>query len=112
MLRKRRPDMEVACVWVVKQRTERLPPPYQFSYQDEIEKSGLGDVVFHIDEQAAIEQYLAADTVFLSSRERPLPDLVSQATTAGLPVICFENSMDGTDAIGNSSLVVPYLDVE
>jgi glycosyltransferase involved in cell wall biosynthesis len=113
MLRKRRPDMDIAFVWVVRERTERLPLPYKFSYGDEIEKSGLGDVVFHIDERIAIEEYFsAADTVFLSSREGPFPGFVSQVTAARVPVICFEGSTNGTDTIGNSSLIVPYLDVE
>ena len=113
MLRKRRPDMDIAFVWAAKKQTKSLSLPHELPYLEEIGKSGLEEVVFHIDGQQSLEEYFSAvDTFFLSSRESTSSSLISEAISAGLPVISFEDSMNGSYTNCNGNFTVPYLDVD
>jgi glycosyltransferase involved in cell wall biosynthesis len=113
MFRKRRPDANVAFVWVTETETGSSRRPDEFSQQGEIQKSGLEGVVSHMDEEGAIEQYLdAADVYFLPFREPPFPASTLNAMSGHVPVICFEGSTSVSSTSHNGELVVPYLDVE
>jgi glycosyltransferase involved in cell wall biosynthesis len=113
MLRRRRPDMNVAFVWIASTQTPQPSLPYEFSYQDETANSGLEGTVFHVDGQESIDQYLpSADTLLLSSRETPSPSSISRARAEGIPIISFEGTTGVPSASRNGHLVVPYLDVE
>ncbi|HEX6385854.1 MAG TPA: glycosyltransferase [Anaerolineae bacterium] len=111
MLRNRRPDGDVAFVWVVQRQAEPFFPD-EFFYQDEIKKSGLEEVVYVVDEQEAVEYLDASDTLFLPLPEASLPAFVLNNSSAALPVIRFASSAGASESVANSHLVVPYLDLD
>jgi glycosyltransferase involved in cell wall biosynthesis len=113
MARKRRPDLNLAFVWVARKHAEPLSPADGFSCQEEIEKSGLKKVVFCVPEEEPFEEYFAAvDSLFLSSRGAYGAGPSLRTSAGGLPVVCFEGSMDASDVSLNGRFVVPYLDLD
>lgn len=59
-----------------------------------------------------LDFFLAADLFYLSSREDPFPNAVSEAQLSALPVIAFQDSGGVVDQLGdNTGILVPYGDV-
>ena len=85
-------------------------------YLDEqIERSGLADVFFFIEEIEDLERiYDQADIYFLSSRLDPLPNVAIDSALRGIPVICFDQASGMAEILAEAAdtreLIVPYLD--
>jgi glycosyltransferase involved in cell wall biosynthesis len=93
--------------WIGKQSEER-----RRVNQADIEKLGLNDLVFFIDEtENPLEWYLKSDIFMLTSREDPFPLAAIDAGMLGLPIFCFEKAT-GISEIIDPRCVIPYLDIE
>jgi glycosyltransferase involved in cell wall biosynthesis len=88
---------------------------YSAYLADQIQRAGLQDHVFFMNETSNIEAaYDAADVLLLSSRLDPLPNIGIDAMARGLPLVCFERTTGIADILIANGLgeecVAPYLD--
>jgi glycosyltransferase involved in cell wall biosynthesis len=94
--------------------------PYEETFQTaaywgrwELRKSGVQDALIQIWEVADPEPYYQAAHVFvLPSRADPFPCVVHEAMACGLPVIAFDGSGGAGEAMGDTGVLVPYLDTD
>lgn len=102
-------------VWVGKGYNPENDPGYSVYLKDQIERSGLEEHVFFIEETSAIEAaYEEADLLLLSSRLDPLPNVAIDAMAHRVPVLCFDKTTGIADFLTDSGLrencVAEYLD--
>lgn len=89
---------------------------YSCFLADQIERSGLSDMVSIVDAVLDVEPaYALAEVFLLSSRLDPMPNVAIDAALRGIPVVCFEGTTGiagllAADPVARQS-VVPYLDV-
>lgn len=111
------PDVDFHFVWVGKGYHPEKDLCYSTYLSDQIEKSNIKDKIYFTGNLSSVDGlYEKVDYMFLSSRLDPLPQVVSEGMSYGIPVICFDK-LNGWAEIFNkskilSSCVVPYLNVE
>ncbi|GLQ36904.1 rhamnan synthesis F family protein [Georhizobium profundi] len=113
------PETNVAFVWVGEGYDPVRDLGYSAWLKDQIERSGLDDVVSlmpAMDAEALLKLYRTADAMLLSSRLDPFPNVAIDAIAEGLPLVSFKDANGVSEYLESdellSSLVVPYLDIE
>jgi glycosyltransferase involved in cell wall biosynthesis len=102
-------------VWVGNGYDPENDPGYSVYLKDQIQRSGLQEHVFFLEETSAIEAaYEEADLLLLSSRLDPLPNVAIDAMAHGVPVVCFDRTTGIADFLTDIGLrnncVAEYLD--
>jgi glycosyltransferase involved in cell wall biosynthesis len=108
-----KPKRPVRFVWVG--RDPLIDADYPAYLAEQIERSGLKDIVTIIDEIPDLEPaYSNCDVFLLSSRLDPMPNVAIDSAFEGLPIVCFENASGIASLLKDDPLlkhcVVPYLD--
>ncbi len=126
------PDLFVSCAMTAARRrgrglvrfvwighTPEKPPEglYGDWLADQVKRSGLGRDLVFLDAVDDLEgAYAAADTVMISSRLDPFPNVAMDAALAGVPVVCFADANGFADWLAadplTASLSVGYLDTD
>lgn len=106
---------KVRFVWVGSGYDPENDVAYSVYLHDQIKRAGLEAHVAFVGETTAIEAaYEEADVMLLSSRLDPLPNVAIDAMSAGVPVVCFDNTTGIADFLRVSGLaktcVATYLD--
>jgi len=88
---------------------------YSIYLCDQIKRANLQDIVHFLPPTPAIETaYALSDVFILSSRLDPLPNVTIDAISAGLPVLCFDNTSGIAEILKDAGLerecVSPYMD--
>jgi glycosyltransferase involved in cell wall biosynthesis/ubiquinone/menaquinone biosynthesis C-methylase UbiE len=102
-------------VWIGNGYDPEVDMNYSMYLADQIQRAGLQEHVFFMQETASIEiAYQMADILLLSSRLDPLPNVAIEAMTHGMPLVCFEKTTGIADILIANGLgeecVAPYLD--
>jgi glycosyltransferase involved in cell wall biosynthesis len=90
---------------------------YSVYLKDQIERAGLTDRMLMLGETSEIEHvYRLSNTLLLTSRLDPLPNVAIDALTEGVPVICFDKTTGIADLLTEAGLreasVADYLDTQ
>lgn len=97
-------------VWVGASNKEQLID--QFNY-DLKQKKQSANLIFIPPCKDYLKFYNLFDVFFLSSREDPYPMVVVEASSFGIPIICFENTGGAAEFIDDiTGFVVPYADTQ
>jgi glycosyltransferase involved in cell wall biosynthesis len=115
-VRTKAPEVPWRFVWIGDDKDDASVGQYSLFVADQIERSGLTDVVTILPPTPAIEAaYDAADVLLLSSRLDPLPNVAIDAMAQGLPVVCFDQTTGIADLLRDVDVagdcVAPYLDI-
>lgn len=112
-----RPQNSFRFVWVGGGFDADSDLGYSTYLQEQVDRSGLDDVVCFAGEIVDISlAYELSDVLFLSSRLDPLPNVAIDAMYQELPVLCFDKATGIADHLKENSFgdtcVVSYLNVE
>jgi glycosyltransferase involved in cell wall biosynthesis len=92
--------------WIGNQSSER-----KRINQADLEKLGITDSVFFIDETDEPQNWFyKCDIFMLTSREDPFPLAAIEAGMLGMPIFCFDKAT-GISEVIDPFCVVPYLDI-
>ena len=113
-LRVKHPDIAFRFIWIGSWQ-HAIGTEHAAFLEEQFKRSGLDDCLFFyppVDNLEAI--YHRADTLFLSSRLDPMPNVAIDAAMRGIPVICFDGASGIAELLATdpdtTSLVVPHLD--
>ncbi|WP_423414770.1 rhamnan synthesis F family protein [Hyphomicrobium sp. B1] len=115
-VRKKYPDIEFRFIWVGHGYDPINEHGYSPYLSDQIERSGLADIVSIIPPADDLETlYEISDALFMCSRLDPQPNVGIDAIVRGLPIVCFGDASGTAEVLAQNPatahLVVPYLDV-
>ncbi|HEY3475886.1 MAG TPA: rhamnan synthesis F family protein, partial [Anaerolineales bacterium] len=109
------PERNYRFVWIGNGYDPEKDLHYSVYLADQIQRAGLQDHVFFMQETSNIEAaYEAADVLLISSRLDPLPNIGIDAMVRGMPLVCFDKTTGIADILIRNGLgaecVAPYLD--
>ncbi|WP_267389674.1 rhamnan synthesis F family protein [Sphingomonas sp. GC_Shp_3] len=113
-LRMKHPDITFRFIWLGSWQ-HATGTEYAAFLEEQFRRSCLEDCLFFYPPVDNLEPiYLRADTLFLSSRLDPMPNVAIDAAMRGIPVICFDGASGMAELLAadpdTASLVVPHLD--
>ncbi|HLY57881.1 MAG TPA: glycosyltransferase [Stellaceae bacterium] len=106
----RRGAEDVVFVWIGDGPRDRPLLGWWLGY--DTGEAGFADRIRFLGPRADTQPwFLGADLFLLTSREDPFPCVVHEAMAAALPVIGFAGGSGAPEALGDTGVFVPYLDV-
>ncbi len=110
------PEVRFRFVWIGGRLDANASDRYLLFLADQLERSGVQDIVSILPATPDIETaYRLADVLLLPSRLDPLPNVAIDALAVGLPVLCFDKATGVAElqhSVGlGESCVAPYLDL-
>lgn len=102
-------------VWIGSGFDPKKDIAYSSYLNDQIQRADLSDRVLFLPETSEIETvYALADSLILTSRLDPLPNVAIDAMCVGVPVLCFDGTTGIADTLRDADLgatcVAGYLD--